>query len=145
MSARASRPGIVFPGVLLVLLAGLILSCGGGREPETPAGRRVWAGPGETVASSGVTVYDRREIAQKVPLPVCLEVDTRRYRFARVEVLPVSAAGVPPGLFDTGYRLDRWRLWSPPGAVGDQDTLSVTVRGSSGIIAVYERVPECVA
>jgi hypothetical protein len=127
------------------MLAGLAVSCGGGREPETPAGRRVWDGPGEFIASSGVTTYDRREIAQKVPLPVCLEVEARRFRFARVEVLPVSAAGVPPGLFDTGFRLDRWRLWSPPGAVTDQSTLSLTVRGSSGIMAVYERVPDCTA
>jgi hypothetical protein len=145
-SARAARPGIAVPGVL-ALLAALLMTlfsaCGGGREPEIPTGRRSWDGPGDYVASSGITTYERREIAQKVPFPRCLEVQSDRYRFEQVEVLPVSAGGVPPGLFDTGFHLDRWRLWSPPGPVPGQATLYLTVLGSSGIMAVYERAPDC--
>ena len=136
--ARAGRPGIFISLFVSVVCAALLAACGS-REPSTPTGRRVWEGPGDYVASSGVTTYERREIAQKVTLPACLSVLDDRYRFARVT--PFSGGGTtPPGLVDSFFRLDRWRLWTRPGQVAGQPVLFLTIRGSTGIVAEYERV-----
>ena len=46
---------------------------GRGRGALSPdPSRRVWHGPTETVSSQGITTYDRRELAQKVPFPSCV-------------------------------------------------------------------------
>ena len=141
--ARATCPGILFSArpICLLLAATLLAACGS-RQPETPAGRRVWEGPGNFVASTGVTTYDRREIAQKVPLPTCLEVGAARYRFAGVTQHEQRGGG-PPGLIDTYFHLDRWRLYMRPGgALPEQPVLFVTVRGSTGIVAEYQRATD---
>ena len=138
--ARAGHPGVlVCRGALLLLAIAPLLGACGSPGPSVPVGRRVWDGPGDFVASRGVTTYDRREIAQKVPLPSCIEVGEAHYRFARVSPVPVSGAA-PPGLLDTSFHLDRWRLWTRPGPLRDQPVLFVTVRGSTGILAEYERL-----
>ena len=138
--ARDTGPGPFISLLLLTSLAfGVLLSACGSREPATPAARRMWEGPGEYVASSGVITYERREIAQKIPLPQCVSVLEDSYRFARVTPFPAGGTA-PPGLMDTFFRLDRWRLWSQPGQLAGQPMVFVTVRGSTGIVAEYERV-----
>lgn len=112
--------------------------CGVPPPPEPPAGPVTWEGPTTLVGSAGVTIHDRREIAQKVAFPTCIRVGDDRYLFSRVTTTPGSSA-TPPGLFDSMYRFDRWRLWSQPGVVIGQPTLYVTARGSTGILAEYER------
>ncbi|MGH2588454.1 MAG: hypothetical protein ACRDJE_26330 [Dehalococcoidia bacterium] len=136
-SARADRLGTVaFLPLLLVLC--VVLACAPS-EPEAPTGRRVWVGPSSAVASTGVITYDRREIAQKVALPACISVGDDQYRFTQITTF--SGGGVtPPGLNDTFFRLDRWRLWTRPGPLEGQPLVFVTVRGSTGIVAEYERV-----
>lgn len=138
--ARSACSGRVLSQSLLALsLLFLTASCGS-REPETPAERRVWEGPGSFVASSGLVAYERREIAQKLDLPRCIEVGSDRYGF--VDVTPISGGGAtPPGLTDTFFRLDRWRIWTRGGPIQGQPALFVTVRGSTGIIAEYGRLP----
>ena len=122
----------------MALLAWLLLAACGAAEPEVPPGPRAWEG-GTQVTSEGVVVHDRREIAQKVPLPACVTVGQDRYQFA--EVTPYVGGGtVPPGLDSTFYRLDRWSLWKRPGPLEGQPTLFITVRGSSGFVAEYRRV-----
>ena len=104
-----------------------------------PTERRVWEGPGDFVSSTGVVMHERREIAQKISLPACITVGEDRYRFA--QVTPVAGgATVPSGLIGAFFRLDRWRIWTRPGPLVGQPVLFVTVRGSTGIIAEYQRV-----
>ena len=99
----------------------------------------MWEGPGDFVSSTGVITHERREIAQRVPVPACITVGEDRYRF--VQVTPFAGGGtVPSGLNDTFFRLDRWRLWTRPGPLLGQPVLFVTIRGSTGILAEYERV-----
>lgn len=124
-------------------MSGWAAACGAPPQ-ETPAGRRVWQGPGGYVASRGVTSFERREIAQTVMLPVCIEVQSDRYRLARVSVLPAGAL-TPPGVLDTGFRLDRWRLWTPSGTPVGEPSLFVIVLGSTGTVAEYERLAPAVA
>jgi hypothetical protein len=122
--------------VLIVLAAALtLISCGAPSAPLPDASRRTWQGPSESVASAGITIYDRRELAQRVPLPSCLFVGDAAFRFNGV------LRPEPPGLLPTGYALDRWRLWSPAGALADQARLFVTVLGSTGIAGEYVRLP----
>jgi len=122
----------------LALLAWLLLAACGAAEPEVPTGPRTWEG-GTQVTSEGVVVHDRREIAQRVSLPACISVEQDRYRFT--EVTPYAGGGTaPPGLDPTFYRLDRWSLWKRPGPLEGQSALFVTVRGSSGFVAEYQRV-----
>lgn len=137
LAARASRPGVafLFAGLLSLALALLLGACGG-RGPDVPTQRRTWEGPGPGVFSEGVTVYDRREIAQKVPLPTCLQAGDDRYRFAQVVSIPDNSL-TPPGLVDTMFRLDRWRLWRQPGAPAGQPIVYLTIRGSTAILAEY--------
>jgi hypothetical protein len=123
------------PAGILLALALLTLACGPQQE-STPTGRRAWEGPGNQVSSSGITVYERRELAQRVELPACLHVAERAYAFDRVTVTGQSA-NTPAGLADTMYRLDRWRLWTRPGALTGREELFLTIRGSSGILAEY--------
>lgn len=104
--------------------------------------RRVWRGPDERVASRGVTVFDRREIAQKVNFPTCITAGSASFSVGQIDPLP-SGDPVPPGLFDTGYGLDRWRLLAPAGALEDQRELFVTALGSTGILARYPRTTSC--
>ena len=100
----------------------------------------MWRGPTETVASQGITVYDRREIAQKVNFPTCITVGATAFRLERVR--PVfSGDPVRASLLDTGYGLDRWRLLAPAGALDEQPMLFVTVAGSTGIMGEYPRLP----
>jgi hypothetical protein len=136
--ARASRPGVPISSALvaLLLIAGLAAACSP-REPAPPQGRRAWQGPGDSVASVGTTQYERREIAQKVTLPACVQVGPASYQFARVTLL-ADASTTPPGLMDTMYYLDRWRLWTRPGVLEGQPVVFVTVRGSTGVLGEYE-------
>jgi hypothetical protein len=123
--------------VLLAVLALTVAAC----SPSTPAedtGRRAWRGPAGNVSSAGITTYERREIAQKVSFPTCLTVDNASFRFAEVRPLPTGDP-VPAGLLDTGYGLDRWRLLAAAGALAEQDTVFVSVRGSTGVLGVYPR------
>ena len=90
--------------------------------------------------SAGVTTFDRRELAQKVPFPTCITVAARRYRFADVEPQPTGAA-VPPGFFNTSYVLDRWRLLIGNGVLAEQGTVYVSVAGSTGITGRYPETP----
>jgi hypothetical protein len=138
-SAREDRPGIVVFLPLLIVLCVVIAACAPS-EPEVPTGRRVWEGPGSAVASSGVFTHDRREIAQRVALPSCISVGDDQYRFSQITTF-LGGGVTPPGLNDTFYRLDRWRLWTRPGALEGQPLVFVTVRGSTGIVAEYDRVP----
>jgi len=139
--ARAGRPGVPISGVWLaaVALTGVILSACGPAEPLPPAGRRVWQGPGEFVASRGITRYERREIAQQVLWPTCIEIASETFRYTRVVQLPGSST-TPPGLFDTGFQLDRWRLWTREPQFPTLAPLFLTVRGSTSLLAEYERV-----
>jgi hypothetical protein len=122
----------------VALLIGASLAACGQAEPEVPTGPRVWEG-GTEVSSEGVVIHERREIAQKVPLPVCITVGQDRYRFGGVT--PFAGGGAaPPGLEPTFYRLDRWSLWKRPGPLEGQPALFVAVRGSSGFVAEYQRV-----
>ncbi len=123
--------------LLIVLLASLILAgCGAPGPPEPDASRRTWQGPGQAVASEGITIYDRRELAQRVPLPTCLFVGDVAFRYNGV------LRPEPPGLLPTGYALDRWRLFSPAGSLAEQPRLFVTVLGSTGIAGEYVRLPQ---
>ena len=126
--------------MLCLALAALPAACGA-RPPEVSAERRAWQGPGDFVFSSGVTTYDRREIAQKVPFPTCIRVADDRYRFVQVTTLPANSP-TPPGLFDTMFYLDRWRLWAGPGPLIGQPAVFVTVRGSTGILGEYSRITD---
>ena len=139
-NARASRPGVAICLVWLLVFSGMTLAACAPEQPETPAERRVWEGPTNSVASSGVVRHERREIAQQITLPACISVGTDAYLSSRVE--PFEGGGTnPPGLNDTFHRLDRWRLWTLPGPLEGQPTLFLTIRGSTGIVAVYERLP----
>lgn len=128
----------------LVFLTVAALCCAavacGSAEPKVETGTQVWDGPGDFVSSTGVTTYDRREIAQKVLFPSCVRIADDRFKFR--EVVPQAGSGNPPGLFDTMFRLDKWRLWTPPGAVIGQKTVFVTVRGSTGILGAYDRLAD---
>ena len=136
--ARAARPGGAVSTLVVALHCTLLLAACGQAEPEVLAEPRVWEG-GTQVSSEGVIVYDRREIAQKVPLPACITVAQQRYRFSGVT--PFSGGGTtPPGLDPAFYSLDRWSLWKRPGPLEGQASLFVTVRGSSGFVAEYERL-----
>ena len=136
--ARVARPGVVVSALVLGLLFWASFAACGQAEPEVPAGPRVWEG-GTDVSSEGVLLHDRREIAQRVPLPACITVEQDRYRFTGVT--PYARGGTaPPGLEPTLYRLDRWRLWKRPGPLLGQRSVFVTVRGSSGFVAEYQRV-----
>jgi hypothetical protein len=138
-NARAGRPGVAVSLAVLLISIGALLAACAPDQPEVPTGRRVWEGPSTAVASRGVTTYERREIAQQVPLPACISIGGQEFGFTDVSTFP----GVnPPGLTDTFYRLDRWRLWSRPGPLDGQPALFVTVRGSTGILAEYERLPD---
>jgi hypothetical protein len=87
-----------------------------------------------------VVRQERREIAQQIAVPACISVGTDQYRFVQIE--PFAGGGTnPPGLSDTFHRLDRWRLWTLPGPLVGRTQLFVTIRGSTGIVAVYERLP----
>lgn len=81
-------------------------------------------------------MYDRRELAQRVPLPSCLFVGDIAFRYQGV------LRPEPPGLLPTGYALGRWRLLSPAGALAEQSRLFVTVLGSTGIAGEYVRLPQ---
>ena len=123
---------------VFLVFAGVACFACGSRDPEVPTGRRPWEGPGDAVASAGVVTHERREIAQRVIVPACLIVGADSYRF--LQVTPFSGGGAtPPGLTDTFYRLDRWRLWTRSGPPAGQGTLFVTIRGSTGIVAEYTR------
>lgn len=121
---------------LLVLTAALI-AC----SPTVPApdpSRRAWRGPGDQVASAGITTFDRRELAQKVPFPTCIFVGSTAYRYGVVEQQRDSEL-VPSGYSFTGYALDRWRLLTRVGQVAGQDDVYVSVAGSTGILGKYSR------
>lgn len=126
---------------LLLLAVVLLPACGGGRVPEADPARRIWRGPTATVASEGITTYDRREIAQKVAYPTCIIAGTVSFRFADVSRTNTSYA-VPPGLYESGYFLDRWRLLVSTGAPENQQKLYVSALGATGIIAEYPRLPD---
>jgi hypothetical protein len=128
------RAGLVF----FVLLLGIISACSPA-QPEQPATRRQWRGPVPLVSSEGLEQYARREIAQTVAFPRCIFIGTTPFRFAAVDAQPTGAP-VPAGLQDTGYGLDRWRLLARPGLLAEQDTIFVSVRGSTGILGRYERL-----
>ena len=130
---------IVVRVAVIVLLAGLVLGCSSVSKPE--AGRRVWRGPTANVSSEGITTYDRREIAQKVDFPTCITVAGTIYRFGDVRTTPGSAV-VPPGFFDSGYFLDRWKLLTATGPLEQQPAVFVTALGSTGIIAHYPRASD---
>jgi hypothetical protein len=139
-NARAARPGVAICLVWLVVWGGLVVAACAPGQPETPTERRVWEGPTQNVASSGVIRQERREIAQQIAVPACVSVGPSQYRF--VQISPFAGGGAnPPGLTDTFHRLDRWRLWSPPGPLEAQVKLFVTIRGSTGIVAEYELLP----
>ena len=132
------------PAVLAAVLCAVLLLAGCGSSPGAapPASdeRRNGSGPTNTVGSQALIPYERREIAQKVSFPECLAVGPTAFRFVGIRDLPTGAP-VPVGLYDTGYRPDRWRLLAPAGALEDRPNLFVTVRGSTGIIAEYTRLP----
>lgn len=117
-----------------------LTGCGAPNTPVPSPERRVWRGPGELVASSGIVTVERREIAQKVAFPACIEIDGAPFRYERVRNEPTGAP-VPTGLFDTGYGFDRWRLLARAGALTEQNDVYVTVRGSTGITGRYLRLP----
>lgn len=125
------------PLAVAALLATLLVACGSSTSGSAPH-RRVWRGPTETVASQGITTFERREIAQKVEFPTCLLVGPTAFRYTGVRPVP-SGDVIPPGSFDTGYGLDRWRLLAPIGVLEEQPRLFVTARGSTGIVAEYAR------
>ena len=136
--ARARGPGVAVSALVVALLLGAMFAACGQAEPAVPTEPRLWEG-GTEVSSEGVVVHERREIAQKVPLPACITVEQDRYRFSGVT--PYTGGGTtPPGLDSTFYRLDRWSLWKRPGPLRGQPSLFVTVRGSSGFVAEYRRV-----
>lgn len=119
----------------------LLVACGcAPTEPKPPTGPRTWRGPTDTVASRGVTVYDRRTIAQKVNFPTCVAIAGAAFRLESVDPQPAGSP-IPTGVFDTGYSLDRWRLLAAAGALSEQQTLYVTVGGSTGILGRYPRLP----
>jgi hypothetical protein len=128
------------------LLAGMLLGaalvagagCGGAITPQPSPERRTWQGPTAAVASTGVTVYERRELAQKVTFPTCITIGGTAYRFARVRRTGDSTTA---GTFDTGYGLDRWRLFAAAGPLDQQAAVFVSVLGSTGILAEYPRLP----
>jgi hypothetical protein len=136
--ARAHCLGVRVFAALMLLAAGLAAACGA-PPTETPAGRRIWQGPGGYVASRGVTSVERREIAQTVMVPVCIEVQSDSYRFNGSTVLPAGMLA-PPNLLDTGFHLGRWRLWTPSGTPVGEPSLAVTVLGSTGTVAMYGRL-----
>ena len=135
--ARVARPGVAVSALVVgLLLWGSVAACGQA-EPAVPTGLRPWEG-GAEVSSEGVLVHERREIAQKVRLPACITVEQDRYRFTGV--MPYAGGGsAPPGLEPTLYRLDRWSLWKRPGPLLGQPSIFVSVRGSSGFVAEYQR------
>lgn len=138
--ARAARPGVAICIFWLVLWSGIFVAACAPQQPEIPTERRVWEGPTQSVASSGVVRQERREIAQQIAVPACISVGPNQYRF--VQITPFAGGGAnPPGLNDTFHRLDRWRLWTQPGPLEGQTSLYVTIRGSTGIVAEYERLP----
>jgi hypothetical protein len=139
-NARAARPGVAIWLVWLVVWSCVFVMACAPRQPEIPTERRVWEGPTNSVASSGVVQYERREIAQQIAVPACISVGPDQYQF--VQVTPFAGGGTnPPGLNDTFHRLDRWRLWTNPGPLEGRAELFVTIRGSTGIVAQYERLP----
>ncbi|MGD9890758.1 MAG: hypothetical protein AB7R89_03955 [Dehalococcoidia bacterium] len=138
--ARDARPGVAICLVWLTLWSGVFVVACAPSRPEIPTERRVWEGPTNTVASSGVVHHERREIAQQIAVPACISVGSDQYRFDRIE--PFAGGGTnPPGLNDTFHRLDRWRLWTDPGPLEGHAQITVTIRGSTGIVAQYERLP----
>jgi hypothetical protein len=135
--ARAVRPGVAVSALVLALASAFLVTACGTPAPEIPTTRRAWEG-GDQVASEGVVIYDRREIAQRVPLPACITVGEDRFRF--IGVTPFAGGTAPPGLDPTLYRIDRWSLWKRPGPLEGQPVVYVTVRGSSGLLAEYHQV-----
>jgi hypothetical protein len=135
--ARVTGPGVAVSALVLALISALLAAACGTPAPEIPTGRRSWDG-GTQVASEGVFMYERRELAQRVPLPACILVGEVRYLFR--EVTPFSGGTSPPGLDPTLYRIDRWNLWKRPGPLEGQPSVYVTVRGSSGLLAEYQQV-----
>jgi hypothetical protein len=126
--------------ILCLYLAGVIVACSPSAPEESPA-RRAWKGPNPLVSSEGLTTYERREIAQNVVFPSCLSIGATAYRFGGVEMLPTGAP-VPAGLSDTGYGLDRWRLLARGGSLEEEQEVFVSVRGSTGILGRYPRLPQ---
>jgi hypothetical protein len=122
--------------MLLSIMA--IAGCTDTARPD--AGRRVWRGPTANVSSQGITTYERREIAQRVDFPTCILIGGATYRYDSVQAYATSDL-IPPGLFDSGYSLDRWRLVSAFGPLDAQQTMFVTALGSTGIVAKYPRLP----
>jgi hypothetical protein len=120
--------------------AALLAACGTPSPPRLSPDRQVWNGPTDSVASHGITYYDRREIAQQVPFPVCITIDDASFKYDGAAPNP-DYTPLPPGTFDTGYSLDRWRLVAPAGELAAQDKVYVTVLGSTGIAADYLRLP----
>jgi hypothetical protein len=140
-NARAARPGVAFCLVWLTIYAGMFVAACAPSQPKIPVERRTWEGPTSSVASSGVVRQERREIAQQIAVPACISVGSNQYRFE--QITPFTGGGTnPPGLNDTFHRLDRWRLWTEPGPLEGHAQLFVTIRGSTGIIARYERLPD---
>jgi hypothetical protein len=138
--ARAARPGVAICFIWLVLSSSFFVAACAPQQPDIPTVRRVWEGPTQSVASSGVIRQERREIAQQIAVPACISVGQSQYRF--VQIAPFAGGGAnPPGLNDTFHRLDRWRLWTLPGSLEGQANVYVTIRGSTGIVAEYERLP----
>jgi hypothetical protein len=140
-NARAARrPGVAICLVWLTAWAGIFVAACAPQQPEIPTERRIWEGPTQNVASSGVVRQERREIAQQIAVPACIIVGQNQYRFE--QITPFAGGGAnPPGLNDTFHRLDRWRLWTPPGPLDGQVKLFVTIRGSTGIVAEYALLP----
>lgn len=136
-TARAVRSGLRVCAVLLIFA--LVSAACGPTEPSPSPDRRAWEGSAGAVVSSGIITHERRELAQRLALPACIEAAGAAYRFTDVTPFP-GAGETPPGLTNTFTRLDRWRLWSRTGQVVDQPVLYVTVRGSTGIVAAYERL-----
>lgn len=126
-------------GLSCTLLLALIVACSPALPAQSPA-HRIWQGPTQAVSSVGLTFYERRELAQRVAFPTCITVSHVFFRFAEVQALP-SGAPVPPGLLDTGYGRERWRLLAPAGALEEHAELFVSVRGSTGILGRYPRLP----
>ncbi|MBI2759799.1 MAG: hypothetical protein HYX51_00025 [Chloroflexi bacterium] len=123
----------------IALIVSLMLGCSSVSKPE--AGRRVWRGPTANVSSEGITTYDRREIAQRVAFPSCITIMGLIYRFDSVRTTSGSAV-IPPGYFDSGYFIDRWKLLTATGPLEQQQTVFVTALGSTGIVAQYPRAAD---
>jgi hypothetical protein len=133
-------PGLSCLVLLRALLAAAVLAACSPSAPKQSAARRIWQGPTDTVASQGITTHERREIAQRVSFPTCITAGAATFRLEEIQSLPTGDP-VPAGLLDTGHSLDRWRLLAPAGALDEQQAVFVSVRGSTGILGRYPRLP----